>query len=301
VERAIKSADDYLQYVGTALDEAMHEVDSAATVFVESEAQRQLGEALGQARNALTRARRDLDAHMAREIRREDRSSAETYFAELGLTDGEQPQIVAAVVPMPLEEERIPLDKFAQRTFQNDFTNWVTRFNNDERRHPGLPFLMEVPGGTTPSVEGERFRFLAFPQGGSEPLQVAWLYTTAAFVFKHRLYSWQDPPRYAIGLLLEEVRATIKFVWRLYEELHVVPRAVAVQCAVANVPHFNLMTPENLGGVRENAPNDGLSSIVAPVTPIVLPFRTDDAMITRALANIESVVRANYHPPAFTG
>jgi hypothetical protein len=301
VERGIKSADDYLQYVGTALDEAMREVDSAATVFVESEAQRQLGEALGQARNALTRARRDLNAHVAREIRRDDRSSAETYFAELGLTDDKQPQIVAAVVPMPLEEERIVLEKFALRTFQNNFTNWVTRFNNDERRHPRLPFLMEVPGGTTPSVEGERFRFSAFPQGGTEPSQVASLYTTAAFVFKHRLYSWQDPPRYAIGLILEEVRTTIKFVCRLYQELHIVPRALALQCAIADVPHFHLMTPARLGGFTENVPNDGLSSIVAPVAPIVLPFKTNDAMITRALANIESVVRANYHQRAFTG
>lgn len=297
MEHEIRGADDYLQHVAGALDEATREIDSAATVFVESEeAKRQLGETLGQARNALTRARRDLDAHVARELRRDDRSAAETYFENLALVEDQLAQIVVAIMPLPLEEERISVDMFAQRTFQNDFTNWVTRFNNDERRNTPATYLLEVPGGTTPRLEQDHFRFEAIPQGGAESSQTAWLYPSGAFVFKSRLYSWTDPPSYTIGLVIEEVRATIKFVWRLYEELRIVPRSVAIQCAITKVDQFHLKTPARFAGFVDWVPNDGVTNIAAPLEPIVLPFASDDVAIKRVVPSVESAVQARYSP-----
>lgn len=295
MEYNIRSGDDYLEYVADSLDEVKREIDSAATVFVENdEARRQLGEALGQARNALTRAHRDLNAHVARQQRCEDRSIAENYFESLRLIDDDLPQIVVAIVPLPLEEERLALDTFAKRTFQSDFTNWVTRFNHDERRNTPAKYLLEIPGSSMPRSEQGHFAFEAMPQGGTERSQSALLYQSGAFVFKSRLYSWTDPPSFTIDLILEEVRATIKFVLRLYEELNVVPRSVAVQAAITKVHPFHMKTPARFSGFIDWLPNADVVDIVAPYEPLIMPFTAGDETIRRILPAIESSVQSRY-------
>jgi hypothetical protein len=295
VASEIESADDYLRHVRDALNEATREIDTAATISLpDDEAKEYLGRALGQARNALTRAQRDLAAHIARQTRRVDQNAAEAYFRNLRLTEDPHSQIVVAVVPLPLEEERVPLELMIQRSFQNDFTNWVTRFNNEERRTSRLPYLMDVPGGLSPVVEDGRFHFLSHPQGSKEPSQTATLDPSGAFLYKQRLYSWQTPPKYTIELVLAAVQSTINFVWRLYEELAITPRAFGVQSALVNVGDFHLMIPFQLGGFTEFLPKEGVGSIAAPERPIVVPFGAQQSALDRVVPRTETAIRAHY-------
>ncbi|HEV3157307.1 MAG TPA: hypothetical protein VGZ00_08170 [Candidatus Baltobacteraceae bacterium] len=294
MENEIAIGDDYLEHINSALEEAKRAIDSAATVFVQSaEAQQHLGESLGRASNAVARARRDLNAHVAREIRRSEHSAAEKYFADLRLAEDEHTKIVVAIVPLPLEEERISPNLFAQQHFLNDFSIWLTRFNSEERRGNALAYLMAIPGGLIPSVESEQVRFSAVPSGGTEPSQVAHLYPTGAFVFKHRI-SWGPQTTYRVGLVIDDLRATIKFAWRVYEELHIVPKCVAIQCALTNVANFTLRIASDFEETNELTPNEGLTNIITPTSPIVLPFNLDEAL-TRVTPRIESEIRANYH------
>jgi hypothetical protein len=292
MEYNIRSGDDYLKYVAGSLDEVKREIDSAATVFVESdEARRQLGEALGQARNALKRAHRDLNAHVARQLRHEDRSTAEAYYESLRLTDDDLPQIIVAIVPLPLEEERISAEIFSAKRFQDDFTNWVTRFNYEEQRKASVRYLQEVPGSTWSSRENEFFQFNSAVQGVTEPSQSARLYPSGAFIFKRRWYSHVPLSDESIR---EEVRRTIQFAWRLFDEVNLVPRSFAVQASLRSMKDVCLQITTRSGDLVDWFPRDGVVNIVAPLDPIVLPFSTTESTILRVLSAVQSTLQAHY-------
>ncbi|MDP9025517.1 MAG: hypothetical protein M3N13_09110 [Candidatus Eremiobacteraeota bacterium] len=299
----VEAADDYLRHVEDALREAATEIDAAASVPVSDGATKEyLGRALGQARNALSRAERDLAAHVGRRIRHDAERSADRYISNLRLVEASNAEVVIAVIPLPLENERIPLELISRGAFHTDFTNWVTRFNHDERSTIRLPYLMEVPGNLSPVFEREQFRFLSYAQGAKEPSQAATLYQSGAFVFRHRLYSWQTPPRYTIGYVSQDLRSTMLFVLRLYEDLHIAPRSLAIQSALANVSNFRLMTPTGFGGefggFNELEPKEGLVSIVAPERPLVVPYTRQQAVVDQIISRTEASVLSHYRPSA---
>jgi len=291
VDHDIAAADDYVTHVKTALDEAAREIDTAAMVFIETDAARaQLGRALGHARNALSRARHDIAAHEAREQRFRDRDSAQRFIAGLSLGEDSLPYFAVTVVPLPLEEERIPPTRFDDRAFQNDFNVAITRFNGEERRRLG--YLMEVPGSMSGSAQIDHLAYVTYSQGAKEPSQYAWLFSTGALVFKHRLHAWVSPPVVPLDYMLEDLRATVRFVLRLYEEYNIVPRAIALHVALANADDFRLMV--RTAFAQEQRTRTETGPIVAPKYPIIVSLRDAADVLSRVEPSIAAALRAPF-------
>jgi hypothetical protein len=293
MDNNLSSADDYVVHAETALGEARSQITRAAGVFIDNaEAREALGDALGQAHNAISRAQRDLGLHRARERRRDDRDSADAYLPSIGFPDDGRSVAQIAVVPLPLEEARIPLDQLADDKFDRDLTKWITDFNNEHRRRS--PYLMAVPGNMGSSFENEHRRYATTPQVGTEPSQCALIYPSGAFVYWQPLWRHYNPPRFFLAMVQEDARMTLTFAAKLYDELQIIPRAIAVQGILRRIEDFQMMVP----GYFEHAPNtlvpkSDVSSVPFPSKPIVLTGALDK-MVARVLPAIEASIREQF-------
>jgi hypothetical protein len=288
-------ADDYVEHATDALCEAIEQIDAAATLpIAEDRTRARLARALGQARNAVSRAQHDLQAHRTRETAREDRSAAETYLRDLMSPRGEYPAMTVVVLPLPMEEARIGLETIADPRFQNDFTMWVTRFNNEERPASRLHYLMDVPGGLSGNVEGNRFVFVSFPNGAREPSQTGVLYPTGALKFEQRLYDWQTPPKFTTVYLLDALRNTIKFARRVYDELRIGFRAIAVQAGLNHINGFELVVPTAFGGQSARLQTSEVDNIFAPEQPAIISADQLEGAVNRVALQVEQSLLSYY-------
>lgn len=291
----VNRADDYLGYVEGALEEARSQVTRASEVSVEEQVARQtLADTLGQAYNAITRAQRDLEAHRGRARRRDDRDAAEAYFPTVWFEDDGTSLLQIAALPLPLEDERISLERLSPDAFNRDLTAWITRFNNDG--HSRSPYLMAVPGGMGSTFERGRQRFMTTPQHGTSPSEQALIYPTGAFVYWQPLWRHFDPPKFFIDMIKEDARLTLLFINDLYRELSIRPRAIALQVSLRHIEDFLVMVP----GRFVQAPNAmkpaaGVKSVLIPEQPLVLSG-TVEAMIDRAVPAIDAAIRAHLVP-----
>ena len=296
MDNDLNRADDYVVYAETALGEARTQITRAAGVFIDSaEAREALGDALGQAHNAISRAQRDLGRHRERERRRDDRDSAEVYLPTVGFPDDGRSVIQIAVIPLPLEQGRIPLDQLADDKFNRDLIKWITDFNNEQRQR--TPYLMAVPGGMGSSFENEHRRYATSPQGSTEPSECALIIPSGSFECWQPLWIHYNPPRFYLAMVQEDVRLTLTFATKFYDELQIVPRAIAVQGVLRRIEDFQMMVP----GYFANAPNalvpkPEVSSVPFPSTPIMLTGALDK-MVARALPAIEASIRECFDQP----
>jgi hypothetical protein len=272
MEGDIVRADDYLGAATLALNEARSALDAAASVFVEGQDTReQLGNALGRARNAVGRASADVKAHVARAGREGNAARAHDLFKSLPFGMDGRPQLSVAIVPLPLEPDRVDPKLFGDREFQNAFTRRVVDFNNRYRRGVSA-YLLVVPGGTSPIDRLDHFEFLVHAQGDDEPwTQVGRYFPSGMFVFNRVLYCSEQPQWVHAEFLTEAITLTLSFAMELYEDVGIHVRTVAAQAALLNAQNFE---------VRANAqkPQKAITDkqVLLPRQPAVLPLPPDD-------------------------
>jgi hypothetical protein len=296
--------DDYLTHIRGALAEATEHIGIASGVFVENADQRdRLGGALGQAGNAIARARRDLDAHEHREEGHRDRSDAARYIEKLDLTtDAFDEQLAIAVVPLPLVTDRIPLAQLEAPAMSAAFLDLVNRFNGMGKpvRFDANHYLTELPGSLGGSWAGDHFLFKSWSQGtdthAGSLQQVAVLYETGAYVYADRQWP-KASPNIAMGLEVIQARvvASLTFAQALYRELRLVPRAIGIQVAMANVGSMRLVVPTDFGGHANLFQRADLPNILRiPEAPIAIRFAEGEDMASTAWPPIERAIRSLY-------
>lgn len=288
----LNQADDYLAHAEGAIKEARSQISLAASVSVEDlKARQTLAESLGEAHNAISRAQRDLELHRGRERRRADRDSAEAYLESIHVPDSGKPFFEIALLPLPIEDERVPVEQLHGRDFERNLFAWITRFNNQQKTRYG--YLMEAPGGMSARKEDEHLRYMTYPDRATEPSQEAFIYPSGAFVFYQPLWYHSDPPAFFLEYAKEKARFTLMFVNELFQELNFVPRAIAIQLAVRNVADFQLMVPGRFSLPVALKPKANVTSFFAPNRPLILSGMVA-TMLERALPAIDAAVRANY-------
>lgn len=239
----LAQADDYLTQASLALTQAKAALDAAAGVFVESQdARAQLGSALGRARNAVGRASADLAAHVARIGQDENAARARDFFNTLPFGVDDRPQLSVAIVPLPLEPDRVDPKLFGDREFHNAFTRRVVDFNNRYRLGSSA-YLLVVPGGTSPLDRLDHFEFLVHAQGDDEPwTQLARYFPSGMFVFNRVVYCHERPQWVHAEFLAEAITLTLRFAAELYEDVGIHVGAVAAQGALLNAQGFDVRT-----------------------------------------------------------
>jgi hypothetical protein len=219
-----------------------------------------------------------------------DANLAEALLETLLSPIGTQPQFAIAVLPLPIETDRLSDARFDDREFAYNFRALVTTFNNTTRRGAGT-YLMEVPGGMSWDDFPEAFTFTARSEGATEDSHVGRLYRTGAFAYTRLLYWAMNPPkRVALGLLQDHLEATLAFVADLYAMLKVRPRAIAVQFGLFNAQDFNITNRPPL--LNEGFPlgprGECLRGAVA-VEAMPLESRTAVALVRRTLSSFSSI------------
>ena len=281
------------QRIDDALTEALREIEIAVEEPSDASSdRRKLGASLGQAHHAIVRARRELAAHRSNEEQRIDRNFARDDLHDLLLRyRGDTPRVMIAVLPLPFVGNRVDLTGRDPRTHHDDFRVLLSRFNADERRrfHPYL----DIRFGTHASrLESDHFHFWVAPPHEDAATESGDLYASGAFVFTRNMVSLESPFEFDERFINEQIEGTIRFATWLYAELSVAPHAIELQVAVANVPHWNYRTKNQLFRAR------GLDQYsIAPPQPTILPFPPDEQRLQTAQAEVDITFRLQFLRP----
>ena len=194
----------------------------------------------------MARAAADVIAHLARAGREGAAARAYAFFKKVPFAVDDRAQLVVAVVPLPLEMERLDEALFSDRQFHTSFNNRVNGFNY---RHRGMKadFLIVVPGSSSPRERDGHFEFVVWADGSGDSIQTARLYASGLFIFTRKLYCDQTPKWVHTGFITETTQLVLDFAGELYQDYGIDVRTVGVQAALVNAGDFELRGGDPLG------------------------------------------------------